>query len=61
MFSNNFCYAGLVDKELFRRSNTRNNHFLLVSEQFCNFHIHRKIDKRLWAFPPLFYGRSLGK
>ena len=60
-FNNNFYFLELVGKVQSRMSNKHNNHPCLVSKPFCNFRIHRKIDKRLLAYLPLFYVHSLDK
>ena len=61
IFNNNFYFLELVDKLQFRMNNKHNNLPLLDLKPFYNFRIRRKIDKRLLAYLPLFYVRSLDK
>ena len=61
IFNNNFYFLELVGKEQFHMNNKHNNLPLLALKPFYSFRIRRKTDKRLLAYLPLFYVRSLDK
>lgn len=61
LFNNSFLSAELKDILLNQNYNKHNNRLRLDAILFCNFHIHKKIDKHPLAFSLLFYVCSLDK